>query len=75
MNRDTMKGQWKQMQGEVKRRWSKLTDDEVGEMEGNFEKLAGKVQERYGYQKEEAEREVDDFLNRYKEPAGSSRIP
>jgi len=69
MNRDTMKGQWKQMKGEVKRRWGMLTDDELDQVEGNFDKLVGRIQERYGYQREQAEREINDFLNTYHEPA------
>ena len=71
MNRDVLKGQWKQMQGEVKRRWGKLTDDELGTVEGHFDKLVGKIQERYGYERDHAEREVDEFLNGYKEPSAS----
>jgi uncharacterized protein YjbJ (UPF0337 family) len=62
MNRDTLKGQWKQIQGDIKRRWGKLTDDELTQIEGNFEKLVGRIQERYGYQREQAEREIDEFL-------------
>jgi uncharacterized protein YjbJ (UPF0337 family) len=73
MNRDMLKGQWKQMQGEIKRRWSMLTDDELGQVEGNFDKLSGRIQERYGYHKEQAEREIDEFLNNYPQPVGSSR--
>jgi uncharacterized protein YjbJ (UPF0337 family) len=68
MNRDVMKGQLKQMQGEVKRRWNKLTDDELGQVEGSFDKLVGRIQERYGYQREQAERELDDFLTGYRQP-------
>jgi uncharacterized protein YjbJ (UPF0337 family) len=64
-----MQGQWKQMKGEVKRRWGTLTDDELDQVEGNFEKLVGRVQERYGYQREQAEREVNDFLTGYQQPA------
>jgi len=71
MNRDIMKGQWKQLQGEAKRRWNKLTDDELGQVEGNFDKLVGRIQERYGYQRDQAEREIDEFLSGYKEPAGT----
>jgi uncharacterized protein YjbJ (UPF0337 family) len=70
MNRDTFKGQWKQFQGEMKTQWGKLTDDEWTEAEGNFEKLSGKIQERYGYAKDQAEREIDDFLARHHEPVG-----
>jgi uncharacterized protein YjbJ (UPF0337 family) len=70
-----LKGQWKQMQGEIKRRWSMLTDDELGQVEGSFEKLSGRIQERYGYHKEQAEREIDEFLNNYPQPVGSTRMP
>ena len=52
MNRDTFKGQWKQIKGEVKRRWGMLTDDEVDQADGNFDKLVGRIQERYGYQRD-----------------------
>ena len=58
MNTTTLKGQWHQLKGEVKNRWSKLTDDDLGRIEGNAEKLAGVIQERYGYAKERAEEEV-----------------
>jgi uncharacterized protein YjbJ (UPF0337 family) len=75
MNRDMLKGQWKQVTGEIKRRWSMLTDDDLGQVEGSFEKLAGRIQERYGYGKEQAERELDDFLNKYPQPVGSTRMP
>jgi uncharacterized protein YjbJ (UPF0337 family) len=68
MNRDTFKGQWKQVKGEVKRRWGMLTDDELDQVEGSFEKLVGRIQERYGYQKDQAERELDEFLTTYKDP-------
>jgi uncharacterized protein YjbJ (UPF0337 family) len=68
MNRDTFKGQWKQIKGEVKRRWGMLTDDEVDQIDGNFDKLVGRIQERYGYQKEQAERELNEFITTYKEP-------
>ncbi len=71
MNRDTLKGQWKQLQGEAKRQWGKLTDDELTEVEGNFDKLSGKLQERYGYHREQAEREVDTWLSRHSEPMKS----
>jgi uncharacterized protein YjbJ (UPF0337 family) len=68
MNKDTLQGQWKQMSGDVKRQWGKFTDDDVTQIEGNFDKLVGKLQEHYGYQKERAEREINDFLARHPEP-------
>lgn len=63
MNRDTLSGQWKQLRGEVKRQWGKLTDDELDQAEGSFDIVAGRIQERYGYTRERAERELDSFLD------------
>jgi uncharacterized protein YjbJ (UPF0337 family) len=61
MNEDTLKGKWKQLEGELRTRWSNLTNDDIGAIEGNFEKLVGAVQERYGKSREEAEREVREW--------------
>ena len=61
MNWDQIKGQWKQMQGEAKRQWGKLTDDDLTRIEGDRDKLVGAVQEHYGRSKDEAEREVDNW--------------
>lgn len=63
MNRDTFKGQWMQLKGKVRQQWGKLTDDEVDQMQGNAEMLIGKIQERYGYERAQAEREVERWLN------------
>jgi uncharacterized protein YjbJ (UPF0337 family) len=63
MNRDVLKGQWKQLKGEVRRQWGELTDDEVDRLEGNTEKLAGLLQERYGWGREDAERRIDQWLS------------
>ena len=62
MNWDIIKGQWKQLTGSVKERWGKLTDDEIAQMEGNRDQLEGKIQEKYGTTKEEAQKEVDEFF-------------
>jgi uncharacterized protein YjbJ (UPF0337 family) len=67
MNEDVLKGKWHQLKGEVKSRWGKLTDDDLDRVEGEAEKLVGRVQERYGYQRDEAKREVDEFIRRYPE--------
>jgi len=58
MNRDIAKGNFTQLKGKIKEQWGKLTDDEIDEMEGKSEILAGKLQERYGMNREEAEREA-----------------
>ena len=63
MNSDTLKGQWHQVKGEVKTQWGKLTDDDVNQIEGQSEKLIGKLQERYGYAKDRAQQEFDNFKN------------
>jgi uncharacterized protein YjbJ (UPF0337 family) len=65
MNVDVLAGRWKQVQGEVKKQWGKLTDDDLLRVEGQKDKLVGLVQERYGYAREQAEREVDQFLQKY----------
>ena len=64
MNWDRIEGNWKQMTGSVKAQWGELTDNEITEAEGNRDKLVGKIQERYGIAKDEAERQVDDFASR-----------
>jgi len=61
MNWDTVKGNWKQMQGEVKRQWGKLTDDDLTRIEGDRDRLVGTVQERYGVAKDDADRQVRDW--------------
>jgi uncharacterized protein YjbJ (UPF0337 family) len=61
MNWDRIEGQWKQLKGGARARWGKITDDDWDQMEGNREKLVGKVQELYGKQKDQAERDVDEW--------------
>jgi uncharacterized protein YjbJ (UPF0337 family) len=61
MNKDTVKGNFTQLKGKIKQKWGQLTDDEIDEMEGHAEILAGKLQERYGLSKDDAERQARDF--------------
>jgi len=61
MNDDIIKGQWKQLKGEVRKRWNLLTDDDVEAVEGAVEKLEGKLQERYGWEKERVRTEIADW--------------
>lgn len=61
MNWDQIGGKWKQVKGSAKEKWGKLTDDELDQAVGNRDKLVGKVQEKYGIAKEEAEKQVDDW--------------
>jgi uncharacterized protein YjbJ (UPF0337 family) len=62
MNNDIIAGKWKQLSG--KAAWGELTDDELTRTEGNAERLAGLIQERYGKTKEQAQKEVRDFFDR-----------
>jgi len=63
MNEDRIKGQWKQLAGKLRQKWGKLTDNDLQTAEGNSEYLAGRIQERYGVAKDEAQRQVKDFEN------------
>lgn len=61
MNQDIIKGKWKQLTGQAKVQWNKLTDDDLGVADGHREYLVGKLQERYGWAKDEAETQVKRF--------------
>jgi uncharacterized protein YjbJ (UPF0337 family) len=61
---DILKGKWKQLKGRIKQEWGDLTDNEVEQIEGSRDLLAGKIQERYGRSRQEAEEEVADWLER-----------
>jgi uncharacterized protein YjbJ (UPF0337 family) len=67
MNPQILKGKWNQLRGEIRTRWGKLTDDDMTQIEGNAEKMIGKLQERYGYKREQAEKEIDEFLTAHPE--------
>jgi uncharacterized protein YjbJ (UPF0337 family) len=66
MNADILRGNWKQVKGMLKKNWGKLTEDEIKKMQGDYDNLVGKIQEKYGYQKEEARDKVDEFLKKIK---------
>lgn len=61
MNWDQVEGKWKQMKGDIRTQWGKLTDDDLHVIGGEKDKLVGRIQERYGIQKDEAQRQVDDW--------------
>jgi uncharacterized protein YjbJ (UPF0337 family) len=63
MNWDQVKGNWKQFSGKVKEKWGDLTDDDLTMIAGRRDQLIGKLQERYGYAREVAEREVDTLTS------------
>jgi uncharacterized protein YjbJ (UPF0337 family) len=62
MNSDEFKGKWKQVKGKVLAKWGKLTDNDLDVAGGNVEQLAGILQERYGINKEEAKKQINEFL-------------
>ena len=66
MNWDQIQGNWKQMTGQIKEKWGKLTDDDLTTIAGKRDQLAGILQQRYGYAKEVAEKELDAFTNALK---------
>lgn len=65
VNLDTIRGNWRQIKGEIKQQWGKLTDDDMALIEGHRDELVGKVQERYGLTKDAAEREVAEWARRH----------
>jgi len=62
MNDDIFKGKWKQLRGQVQQKWGDLTNDDLDRIKGTQTEFEGLLQERYGYTKERAKQEVDNFL-------------
>ncbi len=65
MNWDRAEGNWKQFKGKVKEQWGRLTDDHLDVIGGKRDQLAGKLQESYGITKDEAERQIVSFEDKY----------
>jgi uncharacterized protein YjbJ (UPF0337 family) len=61
MNEQLLKGKWNQLKGEVKKKWGRLTDDDLMEVEGNYDKLIGKIQEKHGESEENVKKWMDDL--------------
>lgn len=66
MNKDIIQGKWKEIKGQLKQKWAELTDDDITGMQGNYDELEGLLQKRYGYAKEDAEREIKKFVDENK---------
>jgi len=64
MNKDSLKGKWNQLKGKIKSQWSELTDDDLKQSEGDREIIVGKIQEKYGKDKEKAQKEFDDWIDK-----------
>ena len=71
MNSDELQGKWKQMKGTVRQQFGKLTDNDIEMIAGQRDKLVGKLQERYGYAREEAQKKADEWLASAKTTQGS----
>jgi uncharacterized protein YjbJ (UPF0337 family) len=65
MNKDVLEGKWKQIRGEAKGWWGKLTDDDLERAGGKFDVLAGLLQEKYGYTRQRATEEIDKRVTEY----------
>jgi uncharacterized protein YjbJ (UPF0337 family) len=64
MNWDQIEGNWMKAKGKLRQQWGKLTDDDIDVIDGKREELAGRLQARYGYQKEQAEKAIDDWMRK-----------
>lgn len=72
MNSDELQGKWKQLRGAARQQFGKLTDDDLEMIAGQRDRLIGKLQERYGYLREEAQKKADEWLASAKVTAGAS---
>jgi len=75
MNKDVLEGKWKQIRGEAKSWWGKLTDDDLDRAAGKLDVLAGLLQERYGYTRERAADEIDKRITAYEAGLKSATVP
>lgn len=73
MNSDTLQGQWKQLRGNIKATFGKLTDDDLLQADGNVDKMQGALQERYGYTKEQAQAEWHKFSQKHTDRAENAK--
>lgn len=62
MNKDILEGKWMQLRGAVREKWGDLTDDDLEQIAGHRDRLAGLLQERYGYTRDEVDHQIDQFL-------------
>jgi uncharacterized protein YjbJ (UPF0337 family) len=71
MNWDQIEGKWKQWTGAARERWGKLTDDDLDKLAGKRDQLLGKLQERYGWTREQAEKDLQEWQNNLTAPSGT----
>jgi len=63
MNWDQVEGKWKQMKGSIRQKWGELTDSDYEQIAGNRDNFVGRLQERYGYTRDKAEKELDEWMD------------
>jgi uncharacterized protein YjbJ (UPF0337 family) len=73
MNWEQVEGSWREFKGKLRTKWAKLTDDDLDQIAGKKDVLLGRLQQHYGYKKDEAERQLDDFIKGV--PAGKQEPP
>ena len=73
MNKDQFKGRWAQFKGELKKQWGKFTDDDLLQIEGDYQKFQGKLQAKYGDRKEEVGRWADEWFERQEAEVEAAR--
>lgn len=74
MNNDTLQGKWKQLRGSIKTTFGKLTDDDLLQADGNADKMMGALQERYGYSKEKAQTEWNNFAQQHTDKVEEAKV-
>ena len=75
MNNDVFEGKWKQVRGQVKEWWGKLTEDDLDRVGGKYEQLIGVIQEKYGYTRERVEKEFNGRLAKFEANQKKSTSP
>jgi len=73
MNWDQVEGKWKQMIGTLRTKWGMLTDSDFEQIAGNRDKFLGRLQERYGYTKDKAEKELEEWMRSEREETPRTR--
>ncbi len=66
MHRDIIRGHWQEVKTKIKLQWHEFTDDEITQMKGNYEELREELQKRYGYNKDAAKLQIEQFIDKYK---------
>lgn len=64
MNQDIIQGKWLQVKGKIHQQWGKLTENDIATMQGSTEELVGRLQEKYGYARDKAQEEIDNFVKK-----------